>query len=243
MIIIEDVGIILKLVKYSEKDAVIWVFSKNHGIMQGYIKSYRSKHNASTVLCGNLVEFIWQARLEEHLGYFKIEIKKHYHALFIEDRKKTTAVLSLFNLLKQTLAERNKEENLFDQLLILLDKISTSNDWIVDFIKFELFLLSNLGFGLDLSKCVATNNTENLTFISPKSAKAVSFDAGNIYKHLLMPLPKFFINNNHIPDEEEIFQALKITKYFIQKFLLAPANFKECQIRIQLLNLFKPKNK
>ena len=94
-----------------------------------------------------------------------------------------------------------------------------SREWIVKYIFWELFLLSELGYGLDLEKCVVSGKKENLIYVSPKSGKAVSKKEGEKYKNKLLNLPKFLIDKNVKPSNDSLKQAIALTGFFIDKFL------------------------
>jgi len=94
-----------------------------------------------------------------------------------------------------------------------------SKEWAVKYIFWELFLLSELGYGLDLEKCVVSGKKENLIYISPKSGKAVSKTEGEKYKNNLLYLPKFLINKNVEPTKDSLKQGISLTGFFINKFL------------------------
>ncbi len=219
---IEDKGIILEIIKYSERDIIATIFSSKNGLYSGIFKNAQTKTNLGKANLSNIVDFVWSARLAEHLGIFKLETNKSIYPYIFYDNTKLIAVRSILTILKYAVPERMPEPELYWLLEVLLNKISSSQDWIKDYIDFEIELLSHLGYGLDLKKCVVTKKTENLYYISPKSAKAVSLEAGKDYHNLLFTLPKFLIDKELLPSQNDIAATLKITSYFIDKFLFQP---------------------
>lgn len=233
-----DIGFIIEIRKYSEKDAIISIFSKENGVISGIVKAYQSKNNRHICQIGNQVSFIWKARLADHLGFFSLEVVKPIFAIFMQNRVKLTSLCAIFRILYQTLPERLKEEVLYIKLEDFFEKLQNSSDWIRDFIFFELLLLSELGYGLDFTKCVASNSKEELIYISPKSGKAVSKKEGEPYKNILFHLPEFLINSDLIPSSQDIANSLKITEYFINKFILIPKNLQIGEYRKKITEIF-----
>jgi DNA repair protein RecO (recombination protein O) len=235
---IEDKGIILEITKYSERDVIVTIFSKDHGLYSGIFKNSHSKTNAGKVNPSNNVDFTWSARLAEHLGTFTLEVNKSIYPYIFQDNAKLIAVRAILTIIKYAIPERSPEPELYWLLEELLDKICYKENWITDYIDFEIELLAHLGYGLDLKKCVVTKQTENLHYISPKSAKAVSFDAGKDYHNLLFLLPQFLINKDHYPTAKDISATLEMTSYFIDKFLFQPHKLSLPNYRKILNNIF-----
>jgi DNA repair protein RecO (recombination protein O) len=231
---IEDEGIIIAIKKIADEDAIITIFSEVHGKISGYIKSYNSKNNLSKCMEGNLVKFSWHSRLDNQLGFLKIELIKNFQSLCIQSYSKILAISANCNILYNILSERMIEHEIYNKMLYFLESVITDNNWHYSFISFELQLLSSLGYGLELDKCVITNQTDNLKYISPKSGKAVSEQEGEKYQHLLIKMPVFFINHTENISKQDIKDAFEVTIFFIRKFLLKSRNKINLDARIKL---------
>ena len=178
----------------------------------------------STCLIGNIVEFSWQARLSEHLGIMTIHLLKPITSLFFNSNLTLTIIISLCKTIYLCLPERHKEEILYLKLKSYFEELKYSKNLIKDYVLFEMLLLAELGYSLDLDQCAANNSRENLIYISPKSGKAVSEEAGKGYENMLFSMPKFFTENVESPSDDELKNALQITGYFIKKFILKSKN-------------------
>ncbi|KIE05593.1 hypothetical protein NF27_DP01370 [Candidatus Jidaibacter acanthamoeba] len=225
--LIEEKGIIISVRKFQESSFIIKCLLEHSGLIAGLHKTRKAKHIQEPIV-GNLIQAKWQARLEEHLGFLNFENVKNTASL-ISGKKLPVLILdSAVNLINILVAEKEPHDTLFSSLEDLLNIIEDYQDdnleILADYIKFEVFeLLGNSGFGLDLSKCVVTNSTENLTYISPRSASAVSLEIGKPYENKLFKLPKFLLpgktKDYAINDLKE---AYKISLYFLEKHLLKP---------------------
>lgn len=218
-----DQGIIINIKKYSENSLVVKVFSQNHGIYRSFIKSAKSNKDRLNFQIGNLISFEYRARLEENLGqFFAVDLIAGYCSKIMFDKLKLDCVKSLFAIIDGCFLEREEHQLLFDDLNNFLQQISdddvSKKEFLASYVKLELKILENLGYGIDLTSCVVTNSNDNLAFVSPKSARAVSFEAGKPYESRLLKLPNFLIEDS-IYDESHLFDGLKLSGYFLEKFI------------------------
>ncbi len=198
-----DQGIIISQKNYSENSLILKVFSQNHGIYRAFVSGSKSKKNQSIFQIGNLISFEWRSRNEDGLGqFYYVDLVKSFTAKIIFDRLRLSCCSSLFSIIDSCFLEREEQQDLFNKLHNFLKQISNDaaekKSFIASYIKLELKILETLGYGIDLSSCVVTNSTENLVFVSPKSARAVSLEAGEPYKNLLLKLPAFLLAENSI---------------------------------------------
>ncbi len=224
-----DEGIIINQKNYGENSLIVKVFSKQHGAYRGFVRSAKSKKNNTIFQIGNLISFEFRSRIEENLGqFFLVDLAASYCSKIIFDKLKINCVSSLFSMLDTFFLERENHEALFFQLENFLQKISKENISnkviIADYVRLELEILRHLGYGLDLSSCAATNSTTNLTFVSPKSARAVSSEAGKPYQSKLLRLPEFLISNDDRQNDQDIsndylLEGLNLSGFFLKKFL------------------------
>ncbi len=217
-------AIILSATKYGESSGIVTMLTSEHGLCKGLVRGITGKKQCGIYQTGNLVEATWNARLAEHLGNFSSEIIKSNAALILDSKEKLSALVAISSLLEKTLPERDPAPDIFFGMITFLSSLTADVKWIKDYIFLELNLLSHLGFGLDLSSCAATGSYNNLTYISPKSGRAVSQEAGEPYKERLFKIPYFLINGEEKENLEEINNALAICAYFLEKYVFKPHN-------------------
>ena len=235
-----DQGIILSLRKYGEFDAILEVFTREHGRHAGIVKGGLGRRQRGDIQPGNEIDVTWRGRLETHLGTYSIELKNARAVSYLYHSGKLAALNSCSSLLCLAIAENEKHEPLLDGFLALLDALKTSDDQVINWapllVKWELGLLSELGYGLDLDCCAATGVTENLIYVSPKSGRAVSQSSGKPYHDKMLPLPRFLLGNSDQLNSQEILKGLHLTEYFIERHMLNPYGKKIPQARRMLLD-------
>jgi len=217
---IEDKGIIIGLTEFGERKAVLRCFTAEHGVMAGMISGYQNRNKRADYQLGNLVSLSWQARLREHLGSFHISVDKYTNINIYNDKYKLLSLVSICEILVTILPEHESYEELYYLTKAYILSISGEGSWWRSYIILELGLLSYIGYGLELDKCTVTNGYEDLYYISPRSGKAVSYEAGRAYHDKLFIIPPLL---RHIDEGErecelnEIYETLRITKYFLEK--------------------------
>ncbi len=205
-------AIVLASRKLGEKSFVVSLFTKNNGRYLGLYKGKKSPQQ------GDIVNARWKARLSDQLGTFYLENLKSLAGFYLDDWGRLSCLESICEILNRTLPERQSYENLYKIVFNLINTLE-SELYVKNYILFELNLLSELGFGLDLSECAGGGNKQNLAFISPKSGRAVSFEKGLPYQDKLLKLPNFLWQNSQA-DETDLKNGLKLTGYFLQKNVL-----------------------
>lgn len=235
-----DQGIILSLRKYGEFDAILEVFTRDHGRHAGIVKGGLGRRQRGNIQPGNEVDVTWRGRLETHLGTYSVELKNARAVSYLYHPGKLAALNSCSSLLCLAIAENEKHETLLDGFLALLNAMEATNDektnWAPLLIKWELGLLSELGFGLNLDCCAATGTTEDLIYVSPKSGRAVSQEAGKPYSDKMLALPGFLIGESNQLDNKDILDGLLLTEFFIERHMLNPYGKKIPQARRMLLD-------
>lgn len=217
-----DQGIIISIRKYGENSLLLKVFSNNNGIFSTFVKSAKSSKDKVIFQIGNLISFEYRTRIEENLGQlYYVDLIKSYCAKIIFDRLKLDCVKSLFSIIDAVFLEKENHEILFEKfnnfLLMISDDATEKKEFLAEYIKLELKILKTLGYGIDLSCCVVTNSKVNLAFVSPKSACAVSLEAGKPYQNKLLKLPSFLVEDCHY-DESHLLDGLRLSGYFLEKF-------------------------
>lgn len=223
-----DQGIIISQKKFNENSLIVKVFSQNHGIYNGFVKSAKSQKNRTIFQIGNLVSFEHMSRNEESLGQFaNVDLVKGYCSKIMFDRLRLDCANSLFSIIDSAFLERENHEDLFGKTCNFLENLSDDEsqkeEVIGEYVKLELEILKNLGYEIDLSSCVVTNSKVNLAFVSPKSAHAVSFEIGQPYKNKLLKLPNFLIGDSKY-EENQLIDGLKLSGYFLEKFIFEDKN-------------------
>ena len=218
MIIWDDEGLILSSINYSETSIILKVFTRNHGVQKGFVRGAKSKKKSNIYEAGNLVSISFKSRTEDMLGIFLVDLMKPSPLLYLNDLKRFSCIISVINLLEFSLLESEPETELYFYSKNLINKIfSYEEGWIEEYIRWEVFLLKKIGFGLELSKCILSNKKTNLSYVSPKSGCAVNKEAGKPWKKKLLELPKFLISDNKA-NRSELRKGFKITTYFLTKF-------------------------
>lgn len=230
---IKDTAIILSKRILQENSAIINFFTRHHGIYAGVVSNITSK-KSHIYQVGNIVDFIWNARLEEHIGVAKCEILLSAHQ-FMNNKTRLYALNSLFAMIISSFQERIPHEEFF----FLLEKYlrSTNDEFkIMDYIFLEGKILEESGYGLDLRQCVVTGRKTNLAYVSPKSARAVSLEAGLPYHALLLKLPECAITDKEPRTLQELEDLFNLLLYFFQRYIFKN---KEPEQRKMFLGLLK----
>ena len=165
-----DEGVILGVRPHGETSAIVEIFTETHGRHAGVVRGGVSRKMAPTLQPGSQVAASWRARLEEHIGSFTVEPVRSRAGL-MSDRDALAGLNALCALLRFALPEREAHPKLYGQTLTVLDMLESSDFWPLAYLRWELALLEELGFGLDLSTCAVTGATEGLCYVSPKSGR------------------------------------------------------------------------
>ena len=229
-----DQGIVLSAKKYGEKGLVISILTKNHGRYLGWLNNYKNKSVLADVQPGNLVNIFWKSRLIEQMGKFKIELISSVSGKIFDEKLKLQALNSMSSLLDKFLPERQNYSEIFNATKAFINLLTLQDErknyhWIEGYVKWEIGVLSSIGFSLDLKRCAVTGANTNLLFVSPKTGKAVSKEAAGIHAPRLLLLP-FFLGGEEVIGSnfyKEILAGLKITSYFFKNKLLLTINTKK----------------
>ena len=165
-----DVGIILSAKKYGEKGLIINILTETHGRHVGWVNNNKTKSVLSIVQPGNLVKVFWKSRLIEQMGSFKIELISSISGKIFDEKLKLQALISLCSLLEKFLPERQSYSQIFYGTKAFLELLAINNEidnkqWIKGYVKWEIGLLSSIGFSLDLKQCAVTGQKNNLYYL------------------------------------------------------------------------------
>lgn len=218
----QDTGVVLSARRHGEYDIILSVLTERHGRHAGVVKGGSGRRSRGLYQPGNLLHIRWRARLPEHLGTFSCELERTFAADSLGDPLQLTALTAFCAMADGALPEREPHELIFRQALHLLERLGDSC-WPSDYVLWELSLLSELGFGLDLGSCAGNGTTEDLVYISPKSGRAVSRSAGAPYHGRLLPLPGFLRKEGvELPSGEDVQAGLTVTGHFLDQFVFRP---------------------
>jgi len=216
-----DHGILLGSSRHGESAAIIDVFTEAHGRHAGVVRGGASRRVAPLLQPGAQLDLLWRARLEEHLGSYQVEPLRSRAAAALSGRLALAGLNVVTALLSFCLPEREPHPRLYRRSEQLLDLLGQDEIWPLAYLRWELALLEELGFGLDLSRCAVTGATGGLAYVSPKSGRAVSRAGAGDWADRLLPLPPCLRGEGEAPDAE-VAQALGTTGYFLER-KLAPA--------------------
>lgn len=215
-------AIILSVHKFAEHGAVVRLFSRDDGLISGVCKQALASKHRGIYQPGNRVHFSRKARLAEHLGTIGCELVTPIAALAMHDKKSLLALGVAVRLCQMAMHEHDPHPGLYDTLRELLMQMALGEHWDGDYVRFEWQLLCESGFGPDVSACVATGQTDDLAYVSPKSGGAVCRQAGLPYHDKLLPLPAFLLDDASIPSAADWADGMRTTGYFLHHWLLAP---------------------
>lgn len=224
-----DEGLIIGARRHGESSLILDVMTREHGRQRGLVRGGRGRRSAPTLQPGNEVAVTWRARLEEQLGVFTLEATR----LRAADLMATPTALHGLNLLTallRLLAEREPHALLHDAALALLDLLDPAADRALEaaaaVVRFELAVLAESGFGLDLTACAATGLVDDLAYVSPRSSRAVSRQAGSPFRDRLLPLPGFLLprapDTASAVEPAEIEAGFALTGFFLARDVFAP---------------------
>lgn len=208
----EDNGIVLKYRNYSEKLLIASIFTEYHGRVDGMI----SRTKSSMPQPGDLVAVHCKARLEQHMGALKLETKKSNSSLLFLESTRVYALKSMYEMLSTLLPEHHPYKKLWQKTNETIQIFYDSTKAIKNYCFFEMIFIEELGFGLSLDSCAVTGVTKDLSHVSPKTGRAVCYQAAKPYITKLLPLPQFLHQESKDPENfSDYVLALQLTGYFL----------------------------
>ena len=213
-----DQGILLAARPHGETAAIIEVLTPQHGRHAGVVQGGASRRIAPILQPGAQLDLHWRARLDEHIGTFRVEPVRSRAAAAMGDRLSLAGLNAVTALLAFCLPERAPHPALYRQTEALLDLLGQVEVWPLAYLRWEMLLLSEMGHGLDLGYCAVTGSGEDLAYVSPKSGRAVSRSAAGDWADRLLPLPAVLRGEGEAPDTE-VAEALITTGYFLREHL------------------------
>jgi DNA repair protein RecO (recombination protein O) len=218
-----DDGLVLGVRRHGESSAILELMTRAHGRHHGLVHGGRSKRLQPILQPGNMVHATWRARLDEHLGTYTVEAGELRSARFIGSPLALYGLGAMAALLR-LLPERDPHPALYDTTLVLVEHLHEPDLAAALFVRFEVAVLAEFGFGLDLASCAATGQERDLVYVSPKSGRAVSAGAGEPYKERLLSLPAFLRREAVLepPSLDEIRAGFALTEFFLRARVFEP---------------------
>lgn len=232
-----DQGIVLSTRKHGETSVILDMFTAEHGRHAGVVRGGISRKMTPILQPGGQLDVAWRARLEDHIGAYTVEPLRS-RAAVLSDRMALAGLNAVTALLTFCLPEREPHPRLYARTEPLMDLLGQNDIWPLAYLRWELALLEELGFGLDLSTCAVTGTTERLVYVSPKSGRAVSAQGAGEWADRLLPLPDCLRGAGAAPDTQVIL-ALKTTGYFLKEKLAPELGHKPLpEARDRFVDLF-----
>ena len=228
-----DTGFVLATRRHGENALIVELLTGEHGRHAGLVRGGQSPRRRALLQPGNLVAATWRGRLPEHLGSFECELVTPHAARLLDDADRLAALAAAVALLLAALPEREPHADLFVSFAALLTALDSAA-WPQAYVAWECGLLAALGFGLDLRRCAVTGTDDDLAYVSPRSGRAVSRDAGQPYHDKLLPLPQFLWRDAPAA-REDVVAGLVMTRHFLLHHLLLPQGGKMPEARERLL--------
>ena len=218
-----DRGIVLSSRPHGETGLVTTLLTRLHGRHAGFVAGGISRKSRPTWQSGNVVEVAWRAKQLEQLGHYTGELREAHAARAMDDAVELAGLSAACALIDAALPDREPHAAIFDGFHALLSAIG-HRGWPVIYVRLELGLLQELGFGLDLDKCAVTGAAKDLAFVSPKTGRAVSRTAAEPYRDRLIVLPAFLSTGGLPGDPVELRLGLDLTGFFLERHVFWPHN-------------------
>ena len=219
-----DEGIVLGIRRHGEANAILELMTREHGRHLGLVRGGAGSRMRPVLQPGNIVRAQWRARLDEHLGNYTVEGLRLRAGMLLTTPHAVFAVTHLAGLAR-LLPERDPHESVYHSLDVILDHLDDPALAAALVVRFELLLLSELGFGLDLASCAATGALADLAYVSPRTGRAVSHTAGEAWRDRLLVLPAFLregFDAHGRPPAAELRQGFALTSFFLARHVFEP---------------------
>lgn len=221
-------GLVLAVRQHGESSAIITLLTHDHGRHAGLVRGGASSRVRGVYQPGNLVSAVWRGRLTEHLGNFHCELVRGYAGPLLEDPFRLAVLMAICAIAESGIPEREPHPEVFNGALSLLVQLNEGEGsapkaaCLAEYVRWELTLLRELGYGLDLSSCAVTGESDDLAYVSPKSGRAVSSVAAGPWRERLLVLPAFLLQEDGETSEPAIRQGLALTGWFLERYVYAP---------------------
>lgn len=225
-----DDAFVIGVRRFGEGSLVLEALTRSHGRRLGLVHGSRL---GAVLQPGNAVRLVWRARLEGSLGTFAVEPTRLSAGRYL-DCPVALLGLGYICVLLRMLPERDPYSSLFDALDALVLSINTEK-MPTKIVHFDVKMLKECGFALDFRHCAATGGSDNLIYVSPRTGRAVSAQAGAPYRGRLFPLPRFLREGGHDASLQDILEAFRITGHFLQREIFMPWGAELPPVRVKLI--------
>ncbi|MFZ4121993.1 MAG: DNA repair protein RecO [Caulobacterales bacterium] len=213
-----DDGVVLGARRHGESGAVAELFTREHGRFAAMVHGGSAKRMVGVLQAGNIVRAGWKARLSEQLGFFApLELERAVAATLLNDAAALDALACATALLRGGLAERQANAPVYEALVVLIENFGEGAVWPALYARFELGVLTAAGYGLDLSQCALTGDTEDLAWVSPRTGRAASAIAGGPFADKLLALPAFLRDPEAEIVPGDVADAFALSGYFLER--------------------------
>ncbi|HSR71038.1 MAG TPA: DNA repair protein RecO [Kiloniellales bacterium] len=215
-----DQGIVLSVRPHGESATVVQLLTRTQGRHAGLVRGGQGRRLRGVYQPGNLLAAQWRGRLAEHLGSYTCELVESHAARVLDDSDRLAALSAATAVSERALPEREPHAACYEGLLALLEALPGEH-WAEVYVRWELALLAELGFGLDLTRCAGGGANDQLAYVSPRTGRAVSLAAGEPYHDRLLPLPGFLVGRG-AGGAQEVGQGLSLTGFFLERHVFHP---------------------
>ena len=220
-----DEAVVLSARRHGESGLLVHVFTPGHGRHAGLVRGGQRPKARVIYQIGNRLLATWSARLAEHLGTITAELAHGYAAVLIAAPPRLACLAAAAALADAALPEREPHPRAYQGLIALLDALEADAGWASTYVAWEMVVLAELGFGLDLERCAATGLTDDLAYVSPRTGRAVSQAAGEPYRERLLALPAFLRADAAaaaVSVPADVLAGLALTGHFLERRAFAP---------------------
>ena len=208
-------GVVLSARPHGDTSLIVQVLTAGQGRHAGLVRGGQSVKRRGLYEPGNRLLLTWRARIADQLGSLEAEPIEMISARYYDDPDRLSGLAAAASVAERALPEREPHPGAYEGMLALINAMD-ADFWPAIYIRWEIGLLAELGFGLDLSCCAATGSNDQLAYVSPKTGRAVSLSAGEPYKDRLLPLPGFLIGTGDATPTE-ILKGLSLTEFFLNR--------------------------
>jgi DNA repair protein RecO (recombination protein O) len=216
-----DSGFVLAARRHGESAAIVEILTAEHGRHAGLVRGGQSPKRKALLQPGNAVAITWRARLPEHLGTLDCELVRPHAARFLDDPQRLAALAAAASLVAATVPEREPHPDIHNSFASFIEALDSGKGWAGRYVRWECELLAALGYGLDLTSCAVTGATGDLVYVSPRTGRAVSREAGREYRDKLLPLPDFLVRDGAV-EAPAVVAGMTLTGYFLDRHLMQP---------------------
>src|SRR6185295_17075742 len=235
-----DEAIVIGTRRHGETSLIVELMTRSHGRHLGLVRGGRSRRLRPVLQPGNGINASWRARLDEHLGTLSVEPMADRAARLMDSAGAVYGIQAMAALVR-LLPEREAHPRLYEHLSVTLDAFEAPVLAAALVARFEVRLLEDLGFGLDLDSCAVTGSNDDLAYVSPKTGRAVTRSAGEPYQQRLLPLPAFLLDHAAVddPSVSDVSAAFHLTGYFLARHVFDPRGVEMPQARTTFVSWFQ----